>query len=109
MASRRRPFARIASRKSAFSTRKRQADGDRRTKNKQTMRDCSDLQMEELRYIQHKFSRLWTECQNCIGSMDDAVRCSAQDCPIFYMREKARLDLEEKTAIAERFDYYNNL
>ncbi|ODQ77252.1 hypothetical protein BABINDRAFT_41988 [Babjeviella inositovora NRRL Y-12698] len=42
--------------------------------------------------LETKFSRLWTECQRCQGSLHQDVLCSNKDCPIFYMRKKAQLD-----------------
>ncbi|CAM9020652.1 unnamed protein product [Wickerhamomyces anomalus] len=43
--------------------------------------------------LQVKFSRLWTECQRCQGSLHQDVLCSNKDCPIFYMRKKAQKDV----------------
>uniref|UniRef100_A0A914HJ83 DNA polymerase n=1 Tax=Globodera rostochiensis TaxID=31243 RepID=A0A914HJ83_GLORO len=45
-------------------------------------------QILTMRQIEHKFSRLWTECQNCAETLQSEIFCSARDCPIFYMREK---------------------
>lgn len=64
--------------------------------------------MEELRVVQHRFSRLWTECQNCAEDMSNVIECGAKDCPIFYMREKARVDFEEKMAVIRRFNAYDS-
>jgi len=65
--------------------------------------------MEDLRMAEHRFSRLWTECQNCVEDMSNEINCGAIDCPIFYMREKARVDFEEKMNVAQRFEYYQKL
>ena len=43
-----------------------------------------------MNYLENKFSRLWTECQRCQGSLHQEVLCSNKDCPIFYMRTKAQ-------------------
>ena len=32
------------------------------------------------------------------------VLCSSKDCPIFYMRKKAQKDVEDASAVLERFD-----
>lgn len=32
------------------------------------------------------------------------VLCTSKDCPIFYMRKKAQKDVEDTSAILERFD-----
>ncbi|EPR79322.1 DNA polymerase delta catalytic subunit [Spraguea lophii 42_110] len=45
------------------------------------------------------FSKCWTECQRCQGSVMQEVLCVNQDCPIFFMRTKVKkeiLELEEK-------------
>ncbi|KAE9553813.1 hypothetical protein FO519_002983 [Halicephalobus sp. NKZ332] len=59
--------------------------------------------MCQLKMTQHHFSRLWVECQNCSGKLQEEVMCAARDCPIFYMREKIRIDLREQTELVERF------
>lgn len=53
---------------------------------------------------QTKFSRLWTECQRCQGSMHTEVLCQSRDCPIFYMRMKARKDMDDGMKSLKRFD-----
>ncbi|GJE91144.1 delta DNA polymerase [Phanerochaete sordida] len=55
--------------------------------------------------LQVRFSRLWTQCQRCQGSLHQDVLCSSKDCPIFYMRKKAQKDVEDATAVLERFDH----
>ena len=42
---------------------------------------------------EQKFAKLWTQCQRCQGSFHQEVLCSANDCPIFYMRKKVQKDL----------------
>lgn len=54
-------------------------------------------------HLESTFARLWTECQRCQGSMHEEVLCSNRDCPIFYMRQKVRMDLGEKQKRVERF------
>ncbi|CAG4908999.1 unnamed protein product [Colias eurytheme] len=53
------------------------------------------------RQLQDKFSRLWTECQRCQGSLHEEVLCTNRDCTIFYMRKKVgmELDTQEKTVL----------
>ncbi|KAH0836609.1 hypothetical protein J3R83DRAFT_8309 [Lanmaoa asiatica] len=53
---------------------------------------------------QVRFSRLWTQCQRCQGSLHQDVLCTSKDCPIFYMRKKAQKDVEDASAVLERFD-----
>ncbi|KAJ7281884.1 DNA polymerase family B-domain-containing protein [Mycena rebaudengoi] len=53
---------------------------------------------------QVRFSRLWTQCQRCQGSLHQDVLCTSKDCPIYYMRKKAQKDVEDATAVLERFD-----
>ncbi|TFY53620.1 hypothetical protein EVJ58_g9353 [Rhodofomes roseus] len=55
--------------------------------------------------MQVRFSRLWTQCQRCQGSLHMDVLCTSKDCPIFYMRKKAQKDVEDANAQLERFDH----
>lgn len=62
-----------------------------------TLTKVSDLEV--------RFSRLWTQCQRCQGSMHCEVICSSRDCPIFYMRMKAKKDVEDAGKDLTRFDH----
>ena len=64
---------------------------------KKTLYKVSDLEI--------RFGRLWTQCQRCQGSMHCEVICSSKDCPIFYMRMKAKKDLEDANKELVRFDH----
>ncbi|RVX74221.1 DNA polymerase delta catalytic subunit [Exophiala mesophila] len=55
--------------------------------------------------LEVRFNRLWTQCQRCQGSMHSEVLCSSKDCPIFYMRMKARKEVEESGRELARFDH----
>ena len=54
--------------------------------------------------LEVRFARLWTQCQRCQGSVHCEVICSSKDCPIFYMRVKARKDVEVAGKELGRFD-----
>lgn len=54
--------------------------------------------------LQISYSRLWTQCQRCQGSLHQDVLCTSKDCPIFYMRKKSQKDVEDAVAVLERFD-----
>lgn len=58
----------------------------------------------ELNALETKFSRLWTQCQRCQGSMHQDVICSSSDCPIFYMRKKAQKDVQSCASELKKFD-----
>ncbi|KAI9884696.1 MAG: DNA-directed DNA polymerase delta [Watsoniomyces obsoletus] len=62
-----------------------------------TLHKVSDLEV--------RFGRLWTQCQRCQGSMHCDVICSSKDCPIFYMRMKAKKDVEDADKELARFDH----
>lgn len=62
-----------------------------------TLHKVSDLEV--------RFGRLWTQCQRCQGSMHCQVICSSKDCPIFYMRMKAKKDVEDAGKELTRFDH----
>ncbi|XP_071040648.1 DNA polymerase delta catalytic subunit [Parasteatoda tepidariorum] len=68
----------------------------------------SDIYQTEVYYLQdleRKFARLWTECQRCQGSLHQEILCTSRDCPIFYMRIKARKDLTDQKKVIERFGH----
>ncbi|KAJ6119756.1 DNA polymerase delta catalytic subunit [Penicillium sp. IBT 18751x] len=54
--------------------------------------------------LEVRFGRLWTQCQRCQGSLHCEVICSSRDCPIFYMRMKAKKDVEDSQKELGRFD-----
>lgn len=55
--------------------------------------------------LEVRFGRLWTQCQRCQGSLHNEVICSSKDCPIFYMRMKAKKDVEDAGKELQRFDF----
>lgn len=54
--------------------------------------------------LEIEFSRLWTCCQRCQGSLSQDVLCSNQDCPIFFRRKRAQKDAEDAARVMQRFD-----
>ncbi|KAK7075072.1 DNA polymerase delta catalytic subunit [Halocaridina rubra] len=60
-------------------------------------------QMESLGILEEKFGRLWTQCQRCQGSVHEEVICTSRDCPIFYMRKKVQIELNDQDKIIQRF------
>ncbi|KAK3118063.1 hypothetical protein QOZ80_9BG0693720 [Eleusine coracana subsp. coracana] len=50
------------------------------------------------------FGRLWTQCQECQGSLHQDVLCTSRDCPIFYRRRKAQKDMAEARLQLDRWD-----
>ena len=66
-------------------------------------------QLATVSTLEVRFARLWTQCQRCQGSMHNEVICSSRDCPIFYMRMKAKKDVEDAGREIERFDYDEGL
>ncbi|KAI9178746.1 DNA-directed DNA polymerase delta [Blastocladiella emersonii ATCC 22665] len=62
-------------------------------------------QVAAVNKAEERHARLWTQCQNCQGSLHLDVLCSANDCPIFYMRKKAQKDAKDATDALQRFDY----
>lgn len=68
--------------------------------------NVSDLFQKEIfikRNLEETFSRLWTECQRCQGSMHEEVLCTNSDCPIFYRRQKIKMELNTQTNKILRF------
>ncbi|KAI3618406.1 hypothetical protein CBS9595_002769 [Malassezia furfur] len=54
--------------------------------------------------LEVEYSRLWTCCQRCQGSLSQDVLCSNQDCPIFFRRKRAQKDAEDAARVVQRFD-----
>jgi DNA polymerase delta subunit 1 len=64
-----------------------------------------EKQVQIVNATEERYARLWTQCQNCQGSLHMDVLCTARDCPIFYMRKKAQKDTKDAVDTLERFDY----
>ncbi|XP_062197531.1 DNA polymerase delta catalytic subunit isoform X2 [Phragmites australis] len=62
-----------------------------------TVANVSELEM--------LFGRLWTQCQECQGSLHQDVLCTSRDCPIFYRRRKAQKDMAEARLQLDRWDF----
>ncbi|XXG87122.1 hypothetical protein AAC387_Pa11g1887 [Persea americana] len=62
-----------------------------------TVANVSDLEMV--------FGRLWTQCQECQGSLHQDVLCTSRDCPIFYRRKKAQKDMAEAKLLLDRWKF----
>jgi len=60
-------------------------------------------QIANIASMEERFSRLWTECQRCQGSLHEEVLCTSRDCPIFYLRKKIQIDLTEQDKVIQRF------
>ncbi|XP_051632646.1 DNA polymerase delta catalytic subunit, partial [Manacus candei] len=60
-------------------------------------------EVSQLWGLERSFSRLWTQCQRCQGSLLQDVLCTSRDCPIFYMRRKVQKDLEAQQELLRRF------
>ncbi|XP_066027112.1 DNA polymerase delta catalytic subunit [Pocillopora verrucosa] len=60
-------------------------------------------EISHLNALEEKFARLWTQCQNCQGSLHADVLCTSRDCPIFYMRKKVQKDLCDQDKLIQRF------
>ncbi|KAF8159802.1 delta DNA polymerase [Crassisporium funariophilum] len=71
---------------------------------KPRMQELYQKQIMSTSELQVRFSRLWTQCQRCQGSLHQDVLCTSKDCPIFYMRKKAQKDVEDANSVLERFD-----
>lgn len=60
-------------------------------------------ELVKFQQMEKKFSRLWTECQRCQGSLHVEVICTSRDCPIFYMRKKVQIELGTQEARMQKF------
>ncbi|KAJ3210696.1 DNA-directed DNA polymerase delta [Dinochytrium kinnereticum] len=75
---------------------------------KPKIRELYDANRRSLNDLEIKFSKLWTQCQRCQGSLHQDIICSAQDCPIFYMRKRAQKDMNEASALLTSV-FYNRM
>jgi DNA polymerase delta subunit 1 len=71
-------------------------------KHKETEVYLSKLQA--VNNYEERYSQLWTQCQQCQGSLHADVICSARDCAIFYQRKKIAKDLKDVTDELSKFD-----
>ncbi|KAI9090938.1 DNA polymerase family B-domain-containing protein [Phlyctochytrium arcticum] len=71
---------------------------------KSRLGDLYQKQLDSVSELEVRFARLWTQCQRCQGSLHQDVICTAQDCPIFYMRKKVQKDVKDASATLDRFD-----
>ncbi|XP_058756521.1 DNA polymerase delta catalytic subunit-like [Vicia villosa] len=55
--------------------------------------------------LEKLFGRLWTQCQECQGSLHQDVLCTSRDCPIFYRRKKAQKDMAEARLQLDRWNF----
>ena len=60
-------------------------------------------QLLKVHKLEEKFSRLWTQCQRCQGSLHDDILCTNRDCTIFYMRKTVRKNLDHEHERLSRF------
>lgn len=60
--------------------------------------------LASLNSLEIKFSRLWTQCQRCQGSLHQDVLCANKDCPIFYMRKKAQKDVIQQSSELQKWN-----
>ncbi|KAH9578368.1 C4-type zinc-finger of DNA polymerase delta [Trypanosoma melophagium] len=49
------------------------------------------------------YSQVWTQCQQCQGSLNQEVICTSKDCPVFYLRKKVQKDVREQQELLDRF------
>ena len=62
-------------------------------------------QVERVREHEELFTRVWTQCQRCQGSLHQDVLCTSKDCPIFYRRTKVQKDLNEAQKALDDFSF----
>ncbi|KAF2643760.1 hypothetical protein P280DRAFT_444871 [Massarina eburnea CBS 473.64] len=71
---------------------------------RQRLPELYHKQLTKVSELEVRFSRLWTQCQRCQESLHCEVICASRDCPIFYMRMKARKDVQDAGKELVRFD-----
>lgn len=61
--------------------------------------------VDNVRDLEMLFGKLWTQCQECQGSLHQDVLCTSRDCPIFYRRKKAQKDMAEAKVQLDRWSF----
>lgn len=59
--------------------------------------------LNDRNHYENIYSRVWTQCQRCQGSLHQDILCSNRDCPVFYMRKKVQKDLKESQEKLDQF------
>lgn len=62
-------------------------------------------QLGHVRQFEQGYSKLWTQCQRCQGSLHQEILCSSRDCPIFYRRVKVQKDLRRAQQKLDQFSF----
>jgi len=62
-------------------------------------------QVDKVRKHEELYSKVWTQCQRCQGSLHLDVLCASRDCPIFYRRRKVQKDLKESQNKLDSFSF----
>ncbi|KAM9591686.1 DNA polymerase delta catalytic subunit isoform 1-T1 [Morphnus guianensis] len=70
---------------------------------RQRQSELYQKEVSQLAALEERFSRLWSQCQRCQGSLHEDVLCTSRDCPIFYMRRKVQKDLDAQERLVARF------
>lgn len=73
--------------------------------------DCAGRQNDlyikkvmELKACEADYSRLWSECQRCDGTLMQEVRCNNSDCIIYFRRTKTKKDIQAAYKLISRMD-----
>jgi DNA polymerase delta subunit 1 len=61
--------------------------------------------LEKASKLEYEYSRLWTRCQSCQGSLHKEVICSANDCPIYYLRLSTKLRMSKAREELAHYDW----
>jgi DNA polymerase delta subunit 1 len=64
--------------------------------------------VKKQRELELEYSRYWTNCQRCQGSLTQEVICGNDECPMFYRRLGTREKLSKVEKKIAMFDKWNN-
>ena len=71
---------------------------------KEKEQDIYLKKMVEMKACESDFSRLWSECQRCDGTLLQEVKCNNTDCIIYFKRAKVRKDIQNIYQQISKFD-----
>ncbi len=60
--------------------------------------------VHERNHFDNLYSKAWSYCHTCQNAFHQHVLCVNEDCPIFFMRQQVKIELEKAETKLQRFD-----
>jgi len=69
------------------------------------LKDLYYEKVKNLRNLEFEYNKLWTQCQRCVKSFYQEIACENSECPIFYQRQRSKLDLNQLKKEMKKFEF----